>query len=71
LSGKLAAKFAETTIVKIAHLIDVFSEIFEPEVSSVEVQSLLTGKNIRKGEKEKAKNIPKSLNMLMYIYRYC
>ena len=44
LREKLTAKFPVTTpgcsMVKIAHLDDVFSDVFEPQASPVEAQSL-------------------------------
>jgi len=59
LSEKLRAKFPTTalsySLVKIARLNDAFSEIFELEASSGEVQSL--PQKVRKREEGKAKKI--------------
>jgi len=61
LSEKLGAKFPSTTLgystVRIAHLDDAFSGMFELKASPVKGQSL--PQKIRKGEKGRAKKIKK------------
>ena len=63
LSEKLGAKFPATTpgcsMVKITRLDDAFSEVFLPQASSVEAQSLQQKQEKRrktKGEKKHSKN---------------
>ena len=60
LSKKVAAKFPATTLsysmVKIAHVDDAFSEIFELEASPVEGQSLLQKSRGKKERQKKKEN---------------
>ena len=59
LREKLTAKFPVTTpgcsMVKIAHLDDVFSDVFEPQASPVEAQSLQKKKKRRNQKRFKTR----------------